>query len=146
MINYPGCFFQKLFADDISMHENGLALCAPFSDAMTYFPGKIEERKVCLPFLQFLMKNRHSPFLVLFFIFNQKDSEHSDQKLVTHMVWSRRSRAERMSAGTKTYFTLASILCVSFQSPCRSQPTSPKPASPSFHFLLRLQLLPRLYR
>ena len=27
----------------------------PFSDAMTYFPGKIEERKVCLPFLQFLI-------------------------------------------------------------------------------------------
>ena len=119
----------------------------PFSDAMTYFPGKIEERKVCLPFLQFLIKNRRSPFLVVFFTFNQKDSEHNDQTLVTRMVWSQRSRAERMSSGTKGYFTVAPILCVSFQSPCRSQLTSCKPAfSSPFRFLLQLQLLPCLYR
>lgn len=43
---------------------------------------------------------------------------------VTYLVWSPSSRAERMSTATKRDFTIAPILYVNFQTPCRSQQTS----------------------
>lgn len=86
----PWVFLSNLFADDIIIHKNRLVFSGYHSQIQWLISWrKLKMENMCHPLLQFLMESRHYPFCCFcFFIFNNNDVEHNDQKSVAHSVVS----------------------------------------------------------